>query len=71
VLLRAPSNVATIGGSGWADKLAATAVADVVTGLAPISAAADLIGRGLRVNFDSFASITIPGLVAIADEVIE
>jgi hypothetical protein len=63
LLLRAASAPATLGGSGWADKLAASAVADVVVGLAPLSAAADLIGRGLRVNFEGHASIIIPGRV--------
>jgi hypothetical protein len=63
LLLRAPSNVATIGGAGWAQQLAATAVADVIVGLAPLSAAAELIQRGLRVSFDRFASIIIPGRV--------
>jgi hypothetical protein len=68
LLLRSPTSPAMVGGSGWADKLAATAVADVFTGLAPISAAADLIGRGLRVNFDSYASIVVPGRVVVSTD---
>jgi hypothetical protein len=68
LLLRAPTNVATIGGSGWASQFAATAVADEIVGLAPQSAAADLITRGLRVNFDRFAAITVPGRVVVGTD---
>jgi hypothetical protein len=68
LLLRTPTSPAALGGSGWADKLAASAVADVITGLVPISAAADLIGRGLRVNFDGYASIAIPGRVVVSTD---
>jgi len=68
LLLRSPTSPATLSGSGWADKLAASAVADVLTALVPVSAAADLIQRGLRVNFEGHASIIVPGRVVTATD---
>jgi hypothetical protein len=68
LLLRAASNPASLTGSGWAANLAGSSVADVVVGLSPLSAAADLIGRGLRVNFDSYASIIVPGRVVTSTD---
>src|SRR4051812_41665227 len=50
IVLRAATSPATIGTSGWASQLAQSAVADFVVGLAPVSAAAELISRGLRVS---------------------
>jgi hypothetical protein len=69
LLLRMASAPASLGGSGWADKLTASAVADVVVvGLAPLSAAANLIPLGLQVNFEGHASIIVPGRVVTATD---
>src|SRR5262245_22540424 len=53
LLLRAASAPATTSTTGWAAELAATAVADVISALAPASAAAALIQRGMRVGLDN------------------
>src|SRR5262249_10752409 len=52
----------------WAQSLAASAVDDSVMAITTVSAAAALIARGLKVDFNGYASIKIPGrLVDPAD----
>src|SRR5262249_17781663 len=51
-VLRAASSPATIANAGWAGALAETAIDDSIQAMTAISAAAGLIGRGMRVTFD-------------------
>jgi hypothetical protein len=60
MLVRASTDPASTGTSAWAGVLAGTAVASAVGGLAPQSAAAGLIARGLSVSLDGVASVTVP-----------
>jgi hypothetical protein len=66
LLLRSASAPATSSTTGWAAELAATAVADIIASIAPVSAAAALIGLGLQVPFDRDAAVRVPGRVALA-----
>jgi len=61
LVLRAASSGATTTGSGWADSLARASIDDTIAAIASLSAGADVISRGTRVNFDGFGSIKIPG----------
>src|SRR5262245_13816542 len=63
LLLRSATAPATSATTGWAAELAATAVADVISSIAPVSAGAALIGLGLQVPFDSAAAVRVPGRV--------
>jgi hypothetical protein len=66
LLLRAATSPAATTSSTWAGSLAGSAVAAAIVGLAPISAAAALIGRGLVVSLDGVASITVPTVLTVA-----
>src|SRR5688500_9217332 len=66
VVTRAATAPATTTTSGWAAPLVATAVADAVVGLAPLSAAAELIRRGLRLSFNGAGAITVPRRLMVA-----
>jgi hypothetical protein len=68
LLLRSASAPATAATTGWAAELAATAVADLVASIAPVSAGAALIGLGLQVPFDSAAAVRVPGRVVQASD---
>jgi hypothetical protein len=68
IVLRAATSPAMVGTSGWASQLAQTAVADFVVGLAPLSAAAELIRRALKVNLDGVGSVTIPQRKIVAGD---
>jgi hypothetical protein len=68
LLLRSASAPATAATTGWAAELVATAVADVVASIAPVSAGAALIGMGLQVPFDSATAVRVPGRVVQASD---
>jgi hypothetical protein len=68
LLLRGATTPATSSTTGWGAELAATAIADVISGIAPVSAGAALIGLGLQVPFDSAAAIRVPGRVVQASD---
>jgi hypothetical protein len=57
---------ATITDAGWAGALAATAVDDFVAAMTSLSAGADLIARGTRVDMTGIAQLTVPGRVVSA-----
>lgn len=59
-LLRAPSQVLE---TGAAPPLARTIVADVITAIAPSSAAAKLFREGLQLSFDRAGTIAVPTLL--------
>ena len=61
----APADTVT---SGWASQLAGTVVADFLATLAPASAGAALLSRGLQFSFDSNAGILCPGCLADTSE---
>jgi hypothetical protein len=65
VVTKAATAPATTTTSGWATPLVAAAVADAVVGLAPLSGAAELIRRGLRVSLNG-GSITVPRRLMVA-----
>src|SRR5262245_5213861 len=68
LVLRAATVPATLGTSAWAGALAQAAVADAIVGLAPASAAAAAIARGLTVSLAGYGSITIPSKVVTAGD---
>jgi hypothetical protein len=59
IVMRAATSQAKTTGSGWADSLAAQTVDDFVLSIAVLSAGAALIAKGLRINFDHYASIRL------------
>src|SRR5215831_11912821 len=64
VVLRAATAPAAISGtSGWAASLAGVAIYDLVQTAASLSAAADVINRGLKLNMDGIAECHVPGRV--------
>jgi hypothetical protein len=54
----APANTTT---TGWAKELAGVAIYDLVQSITSISAGAEVIGRGLRLNRDGVAEMRVPG----------
>jgi hypothetical protein len=60
LLTRATSTPASTTGSGWADTLATAVVADFVASLAPLSAAAALLARGIQVPLAGKKTVSIP-----------
>jgi Phage capsid family len=69
LITRAATNPATIGGAGWADSLARTAVADFFVTMGGASVGAQLLARGLQLEFNSAAVIRVPSVVSVADDV--
>lgn len=69
MLLRAAVNPATTTTSGWASSFAATAVADLFKSMGGASAGALLLNRGMQLNFDGAGAISVPSIVASADNV--
>jgi hypothetical protein len=64
IVLRAATTPAAISGtSGWAASLAGVAIYDLVQTGASLSAAADVISRGLKLNMDGIAEYHVPGRV--------
>jgi hypothetical protein len=63
-LTRAASAPAMVGVAGWAAELAHKVVLDALQALGPVSAAAQIIRRGLVLNFDGTGQISAPGFVA-------
>jgi len=67
LILRAASGPAAISGtSAWAASLAGIAIYDLIQSITSLSAAADVIDRGLKLNLDSIAEMRIPGRVLAA-----
>jgi hypothetical protein len=67
IVLRAATTPAAISGtSGWASSLAGVAIYDLVQTAASLSAAADVITRGRRVDLTGIAHLTVPGRVVSA-----
>src|SRR5262245_56226637 len=65
-LTRAASTQATTTDSTWAGALARQAVDDAIQAATALSAGADLITRGRRVDLTGIAHLTVPGRVVSA-----
>src|SRR4029079_10578899 len=64
-IIKAAVSPATLTQADWAGSLAATAGADVLNVvLAPAYASAELLKRGLQLEFGRNRAITVPGIVA-------
>src|SRR6516164_6797893 len=63
LVLKAASAPATTTTSGWAQSLAGIAVYDLVQSITSLSAGADVIDRGLKLNMDGIAEYRVPGRV--------
>jgi hypothetical protein len=62
LILRAPTAPAAISGTaGWAQALAGVAIYDLIQSTVSLSAAADVIDRGLKLNLDGIAEYRVPG----------
>jgi len=69
LILRAATNPATTSGTGWIDDLVVGSFADFLVGIAPISAAAAVISRGLRASLSpGHGVLTVPILVTKATD---
>jgi hypothetical protein len=64
LVLKAATAPATLTTSGWASQLASQAVADFVLNLGPVSAGAQLLKRGLSLNFSGSGAILVPTITA-------
>jgi hypothetical protein len=68
VVLRTASTQATLGSLSWAGALGQAAVDDSIMAIATFSAGAELIQRGMKVDFAGRASLRIPGRVLDAND---
>jgi hypothetical protein len=66
LLLKGATAPATTGNASWAAALAAQAVDDAIAAMTSLSAGADLIARGTRVDMTGIAQLTVPGRVVNA-----
>jgi len=63
IILKATTGPATTTGSNWASALAGIAIYDTIQSITSISAAAELIDRGLKLNMDHIGELRVPGRV--------
>jgi hypothetical protein len=68
ILLRSATDAAAITGGGWAADVAVAAVSDFLAALAPASAGAALIMRGMQVPMDNYNGVRVPGYVTTATD---
>jgi hypothetical protein len=68
IVLRTATAPASTTVSGWASDLAAHSLIDFLVGLAPLSAGAALIARGLRVSMQGFGAVTVPNIIVSATD---
>ena len=62
LVLRSASTPAAISGTpGWAQQLAGVAIYDLIQSTVSLSAAADVIDRGLQLNMEGIAEHRVPG----------
>jgi hypothetical protein len=66
LVLRGATSAADTATSGWAQQLAGIAIYDFVQSITSLSAAAELIVRGLRLSMDQIAEYRVPGRVPTA-----
>src|SRR5215813_11875428 len=60
LILRGATAPATTGAASWAGVLSQQVVEDFVASITALSAAASLVGRGMRLDLTGLASIRIP-----------
>jgi hypothetical protein len=63
LVLRASSTQAMTTATGWAAEIAQNAVRDFINSITSMSAAAEVISRGLQVDLGNWAELRIPGRV--------
>jgi hypothetical protein len=63
LIQRAATSAADTISTGWAHELAGVAIFDLVQSITSLSAAAEVIGRGLKISMDRYAEYRIPGRV--------
>jgi HK97 family phage major capsid protein len=61
LLGKAASSPARADNAAWAGALAAQTVSSLLQSIVSLSAAADLLSRAMRINFDGYAEVKIPG----------
>jgi hypothetical protein len=61
LIMRGATASATTTDTSWASAIAREVIDDTIAAVASLSAAADVLDRGTRVNFNGAASIRIPG----------
>jgi hypothetical protein len=66
LLTRAAVSPASVSGSGWADSLAQTSVADFMIAIGPQSAGSALLRRGINLQFANNAAIKVPSITSSA-----
>jgi hypothetical protein len=66
LMTKAAVSPATITGSGWADSLAQTSVADFMISIGPQSAGSALLKRGISLQFSNNAAIRVPSITSAA-----
>jgi hypothetical protein len=69
LVLRAATEPATTGTSGWASELAASTTSDLVLTLGPTAAAGELFRLGTALAFGQTAQINLPGIVSASTDV--
>src|SRR6516225_4607740 len=62
-ILRAASAPAEIAVAGWAQEIARVSIYDLIQSITSISAAAEVISRGLKLNMDGIGTIRVPGRI--------
>jgi len=62
-ILRAASNPAMTTTSGWAQELAGISILDTLQSITSVSAAAELISRGLQIDMTGISEYRVPGRV--------
>lgn len=63
IIQRSATSAADTTTSGWAQQLAGMAIFDFIQSITSISAAAEVIGRSLKINMDGIAEHRVPGRV--------
>jgi len=68
ILLRAATNPATLTTTGWARELATTAFYDFLVALAPVSAGAALLSRGMQIPMGTSGQVAVPVYVTSSSD---
>src|SRR6516162_3955378 len=66
IIQRSATSAADMTSTGWAHELGRVAIYDFIQSITSLSAAAELIDRGLRLNMDNIAEYRAPGRVPTA-----
>jgi hypothetical protein len=63
LILRGATSAADTTSSGWAQQLAGVVIYDMIQSITSLSAAAELISRGLKLDMNHIAEMRVPGRV--------